>query len=285
MCWADLLADTMHLSRADFGSYVFLLARYYHSERGPLPDDDESLRITARCDAQDWPRCKALLAALFHVEQGFWRHKRADKEMQEAYDTVMANRERAAAGLAEIARGRGRNWNGRLGEAALPSGIRGEVRHAAPLATVGATVADIATKTVAETVAETVTIPKSVVRSQKSDPRHFGLSISGENRTLLVGTAVPGLEMNKLKCPSEENPGKQTLQSVDNPPVGQLMQRALMLFGKENLMQGGSRISLLCRQNPGKFQRILADIEQMDREGRLPDNPGAYFVTLWKEFA
>lgn len=81
--WGDLLADTLHLNRSDFGSYVLLIGAYWRNG-GPLPNDDESLRTITRCPAQDWARAKGILEQFFTVKDGVWHHKRIEEELQSA---------------------------------------------------------------------------------------------------------------------------------------------------------------------------------------------------------
>jgi len=42
--------------------------------------------------------------------------------------------------------------------------------------------------------------------------------------------------------------------------------------------------SLLYRQNPQKFERVLADVECQVREGKKLRNPGGYFTDTWQRF-
>lgn len=83
MYWADFLADTQHLKRADLGSYMLLIASYWR-RGGPLPDDDEELCQMARCDAADWPKTRQKLIAMFQPKDGFWWHKRVEAELEKA---------------------------------------------------------------------------------------------------------------------------------------------------------------------------------------------------------
>jgi len=99
MYWADFLADTLHLGRAELGSYVLMIGAYWR-RGGPLPDDDEALRNICRCQATDWARCKGTLRDLFQVESGEWRHKRIDREIEEATANKLANQARTAAATA-----------------------------------------------------------------------------------------------------------------------------------------------------------------------------------------
>ena len=79
----DYLRDTLGLSRADHGSYLLLIMAYW-ANGGPLHDDDDYLREVARCDRQDWARCRGLMLRFFTKGDGVWRHKRVDEELEAA---------------------------------------------------------------------------------------------------------------------------------------------------------------------------------------------------------
>lgn len=83
MYWADLFADTQHLSREDFGSYMLLIGSYWR-RGGPLPDDDAQLRRICRCDAAHWEEARKTLVTLFQPKDGFWWHKRIEEELEKA---------------------------------------------------------------------------------------------------------------------------------------------------------------------------------------------------------
>ena len=85
---ADLVSDTLHLTRADLGSYVLLICAYWR-QQGPLRDDDGELSNIARASHEDWSAMRPRLANLFQVGQGVWRHKRIDLEL----DKAIANKE------------------------------------------------------------------------------------------------------------------------------------------------------------------------------------------------
>ncbi len=80
----DLLADTLHLSRADFGSYMLLICAYWR-RGGPLPDNDAQLASIARTSLDEWRQdIRLTLATMFEIEGGCWRHNRIEKELRAA---------------------------------------------------------------------------------------------------------------------------------------------------------------------------------------------------------
>ena|SRR5439155_17629039 len=102
---ADLIADTLHLSRGDFGAYVLLICAYWR-QQGPLRDDDGELSNIARASHEDWSAMRPRLANLFQVGQGVWRHRRIDLEL----DKAIANKEtKSRAGKA----GNDVRWRGK----------------------------------------------------------------------------------------------------------------------------------------------------------------------------
>jgi uncharacterized protein YdaU (DUF1376 family) len=97
--WGDLLADTLHLSRGQFGAYVLLIGAYWRTGK-PLPDNDAWLRNVARYDVRDWVRDKSVLASFFTVENGAWTHKRVERELLEARQNQDSQRHRTRAASA-----------------------------------------------------------------------------------------------------------------------------------------------------------------------------------------
>lgn len=87
----DLIADTTHLNRCDFGSYVLLMCSYWR-RRKPLPDDDRALSAAARVTLEEWKAIRPVLAEFFQIENGVWRHKRIDEELEEARKRYEGNR-------------------------------------------------------------------------------------------------------------------------------------------------------------------------------------------------
>ncbi len=99
--WGDLLRDTMHLSRAQFGSYMLLIGDYW-VKRKPLPDNETYLRnvgrYTGRYGIREWSVDRPILASLFQVRDGFWFHKRVEQEL-----AIASNNKQKAAQRTENA--------------------------------------------------------------------------------------------------------------------------------------------------------------------------------------
>ena len=95
--WADFLADTLHLGREDIGSYMLLIGAYWR-RRGPLPDDNESLKQICRCKDTEWMRTKGMMATFFEVGGGIWRHKRIDSELNRAVKIATSKSESGKLG-------------------------------------------------------------------------------------------------------------------------------------------------------------------------------------------
>lgn len=77
------LADTMKLTTLQHGAYLLLLIAYWR-ERGPLADDDEELASTIKASAKEWRTLRPKLERFFTIEDGVWRHGRADQELAKA---------------------------------------------------------------------------------------------------------------------------------------------------------------------------------------------------------
>jgi len=77
------LADTMKLTTLQHGAYLLLLIAYWR-ERGPLADDDEELASTVKASLKEWRALRPKLERFFTIEDGVWRHGRADQELAKA---------------------------------------------------------------------------------------------------------------------------------------------------------------------------------------------------------
>jgi uncharacterized protein YdaU (DUF1376 family) len=90
----DFIANTMHLSRDDLGSYILLL--WHHWEHGCLPGNDGKLARIARVHPPHWPRVKSSLIAFFDVqEDGSWTQKRVIQELNKKAE--ITNKRKASA--------------------------------------------------------------------------------------------------------------------------------------------------------------------------------------------
>jgi len=77
---SDYLSDTHHLTTQEHGAYLLLILNYW--QRGePLEDNDRKLSGIAKMDQFDWSVARVSLQDFFEVKDGFWRHKRVDKEL------------------------------------------------------------------------------------------------------------------------------------------------------------------------------------------------------------
>ena len=79
---ADYVADTMHLSRANRGSYMSLICHYWR--HGGLPTDLALLQQIAGTTPEEWNTDGAVLAAFFTISNNVWVHKRIEKELQDS---------------------------------------------------------------------------------------------------------------------------------------------------------------------------------------------------------
>lgn len=79
---ADFVADTMHLSRQNRGSYMSLICHYWR--HGGLPNDLALLQQIAGTTPEEWNIDGAVLASFFTITNKGWIHKRIEKELQDA---------------------------------------------------------------------------------------------------------------------------------------------------------------------------------------------------------
>jgi uncharacterized protein YdaU (DUF1376 family) len=97
----DYRADTTHLNAVQHGAYLLLIMHYW--QQAGLPDDDQQLARIACMSIGEWRKHRAVLRAFFG--EG-WRHKRIDREIEQA---VVKYRRRAKAGK----KGNTVRWGGR----------------------------------------------------------------------------------------------------------------------------------------------------------------------------
>lgn len=77
---SDYLSDTTHLTTEEHGAYLLLIMAYW--KRGSaLPDDDEYLRRICKLTNKKYTTVKLSVFKLFELKDGFWTHKRLEKEI------------------------------------------------------------------------------------------------------------------------------------------------------------------------------------------------------------
>jgi uncharacterized protein YdaU (DUF1376 family) len=84
--WGDYIADTGHLTLAQHGAYLLLMAHYYRTRR-PLPANAPVLHRVCRCTT-DADRCAVneVLQEFFTLDGDVYRQSRIDRELAKAID-------------------------------------------------------------------------------------------------------------------------------------------------------------------------------------------------------
>lgn len=90
--FSDLAGDTLHLSDAEFGSYVLLLGAMWNAG-GALPNDPPRLCRMARCAPGKWASRWAILKAFFADEGDFLTNGRLQKERKKVDEISQERRE------------------------------------------------------------------------------------------------------------------------------------------------------------------------------------------------
>jgi len=94
--FSDLAGDTLHLSDAEFGSYMLLLGAMWNAG-GRLPDDPARLARIARCSAKVWGRRWSVMSGYFDHADGHISSARMTREIKKVEHLTA---ERSAAGRA-----------------------------------------------------------------------------------------------------------------------------------------------------------------------------------------
>lgn len=92
----DYLKDTTRLTTEQHGAYLLLIMSYWVD--GPPADDDEDLAAITGLDRKAWMKCRSKMERFFRVEDGRWRHKRVDEELERWTAKKQMYADRAAAG-------------------------------------------------------------------------------------------------------------------------------------------------------------------------------------------
>ena len=92
----DYLADTQRLTTEQHGAYLLLLMDYWRS--GKLPDNDQVLAQITKLSPHAWSNAKNMLKHFFSIENGYWIHKRVEKELIQSLENQDKKHKRAIAG-------------------------------------------------------------------------------------------------------------------------------------------------------------------------------------------
>lgn len=96
MYWGDYLRDTGHLTAAEHGAYLLLIAHYWTTGE-PLPNDDRRLARIARMSDAEWADARSMLVAFFEHRDGKLVHRRVEAELESASGKKIKNSQRASA--------------------------------------------------------------------------------------------------------------------------------------------------------------------------------------------
>lgn len=94
--FGDLITDTTHLSPAELGGYIRLLAAHYRMGIGGLPDDDAQLRRITGLDNKTWRNSRPTIMAYF--TQGGdrrWVHAKVQKTLSAILSVAEQNAAKA----------------------------------------------------------------------------------------------------------------------------------------------------------------------------------------------
>lgn len=103
MFWGDYLRDTGHLSAAEHGAYLLLIAHQWTTAK-PLPNDDMQLARIARMSPREWRTARRMLEDFFDVSETSWTQGRVARELQRALE-VYEQRRRGGVNSGEKRRG------------------------------------------------------------------------------------------------------------------------------------------------------------------------------------
>ena len=118
----DFMANTMRLNTEAKGAYILLILDYYERGSGP-PDDDDILAAICGLPVKTWERHRKVIAPLFAIDGGHWKHDRIDFEIADANRKHASYTARASAG------GNAKAKKDRLKSASSTSGAELEHGH------------------------------------------------------------------------------------------------------------------------------------------------------------
>lgn len=96
----DYLADTMHLTTGEHGAYLLLIFAYWR-KGGPLVDDDGELASICRAQPREWKRMRERIGRFFQIGDGYWLHKRIERELDRCQEISNKRSDAGAIGAAK----------------------------------------------------------------------------------------------------------------------------------------------------------------------------------------
>lgn len=90
----DWLGDTQDLTTQQHGAY-FLLSIAYFIQGGPPRDSDDELARIAKLSRRAWLRERERISRFFDIRDGFWFHKRIERELARASELSDRARQKA----------------------------------------------------------------------------------------------------------------------------------------------------------------------------------------------
>jgi uncharacterized protein YdaU (DUF1376 family) len=107
--WRDYVADTGHLTLAQHGAYLLLMAHYYMTGR-PIPANAEQVHRICRCTTDaDKHATDVVLAEFFTLDGVVYRQRRIDEELAKAVEISTVRRAAANAKHNKLAANAGAN--------------------------------------------------------------------------------------------------------------------------------------------------------------------------------
>lgn len=94
---AEYLKDTMKLGTESHGAYLLLMLDYYANGE-PCPDDNFVLAAVAKLTEEAWMKHRKVLEPHFDVRDGYWFHKRIERELADASRRLATAKALAIAG-------------------------------------------------------------------------------------------------------------------------------------------------------------------------------------------
>lgn len=98
----DYMADTAHLSNAEHGSYMLMMAHAWMNG-GALPSDDSRLARLARMTMEEWQSSRDVILEFWTLTDGVYVQKRLSDELEKAKNN---QNQRSKAGKI----GAGKRW-------------------------------------------------------------------------------------------------------------------------------------------------------------------------------